>query len=770
MLDYFMGKTSKKKRTRADTSTAKQGDLRVKTIDHSPKAPASHIHVIILLSFTVYFNALLNGFVYDDTYQVLRNPWIRDISNIPEIFSTSVWSFLKESIHTNYYRPVMHMLYMFNYYIFGLNPWGFHLVNILFHIGTSLVIFLIALRLFREYHPSSPRSILSPSLFAALLFAAHPIHTEAVTWVAGLPDISFALFSLLSFYFYMRYKEGLKSGYALSLVSFSIAVLCKEPALTLPFILAAYDWTFRKGNVPFIQLFKRYIPYGVVAGIYLVVRFSVLGGVAPIKSYSELTIPQLFINIFPLFSRYVQKLLFPINLNVWEVFLPIASLLEIRGILSLAITSVFVLFCVVAYKNDRRVFLFLLLIVIPLLPAFYIKGIGGSLFAERYLYLPSFGFTLLSAHLLAWARSKMPRAALGITSAFIALAALYSIGTVSRNTVWKENYTLFADAVKKSPEGIEARNELGNALVGKRRFDEAIQQFEMVLRLKPNEDAHNNLGNIYLNKGDSGKAIGHFQAALKLNPNFSEALSNLAVAQGSKDATDEAIRNFQIVLDRNPSDAAVHSNMGDVYLKKGMVDEAIEHFQSALKLDQNLAEVHDQLGVAYYKQGRLNEAIQEYTTFLRLRPDNPITQKNLGDAYYDQGRLDKAAEEYRRAIRLRPSFALAHESLGNVFLRQNRFDDAAYEYLAAIRLKPDLPQSHSNLGSIYLSQGQLDNALKEYQTALRINPALADLYFNLGIVYMKKGLKNEARKSFEKLLTLKPNDAQARRALESIAH
>ena len=149
------------------------------------------IIIILIASFAVYFNALFNDFVYDDKVQVLENHWIKDIKFIPEIFSKSVWSFQKGAVISNYYRPLMHLIYMLNYYIFGLNPWGFHLVNILFHAGVSVLVFIIGLRLLRESQHQASASYMIPSFIAALLFATHPIHTEAVTWVAGLPDLSF---------------------------------------------------------------------------------------------------------------------------------------------------------------------------------------------------------------------------------------------------------------------------------------------------------------------------------------------------------------------------------------------------------------------------------------------------------------------------------------------------------------------------------------------------------------------------------------------------
>ena len=197
------------------------------------------VAVLLIISIGVYLNALPNEFVYDDEGQVLGNLWISDVKNIPEIFLTDVWAFAGEERLSNYYRPLMHIIYMIDYHIFGLKPWGFHLTNIIFHAGVTLLVFMVSSIIINQPQIPNPKSkipnpksqilnpksqilnpksqilnpksqILNPPFIAALLFAAHPINTEAVTWVAGIPELSFTLFYLLSFYLYI-YPVGDKS-------------------------------------------------------------------------------------------------------------------------------------------------------------------------------------------------------------------------------------------------------------------------------------------------------------------------------------------------------------------------------------------------------------------------------------------------------------------------------------------------------------------------------------------------------------------------------
>ncbi|MGD1076174.1 MAG: hypothetical protein ABR903_08900 [Thermodesulfovibrionales bacterium] len=169
------------------------------------RLPALPLLIVLLVSFRIYFNALFNSFVYDDRLQVLDNCWIRDINHVPDIFSKSVWSFQDETVISNYYRPLMHLFFLLNYHVFGLRPWGFHLLNVLFHAGVSVLVFVISARLLRASSNPSPLtengfagSLLSPPFVGALLFAAHPIHTEAVAWVSGVPELSYTFFFLLS--------------------------------------------------------------------------------------------------------------------------------------------------------------------------------------------------------------------------------------------------------------------------------------------------------------------------------------------------------------------------------------------------------------------------------------------------------------------------------------------------------------------------------------------------------------------------------------------
>jgi tetratricopeptide (TPR) repeat protein len=542
--------------------------------------------IIIAMSCAVYGNALRNGFVYDDVPQVVQNPWIREMRFVPEIFSTNVWAF--QGTGTNYYRPLMHISFMLSYYLFGLAPWGFHLVNILLHAGVTVLVFLISSRFFQAANPSaSPPSQMLPFI-AAVLFAVHPIHTEVVAWVGGVTDLSFTLFFLLSLYLYVLSAErGMhqKGLYLLSVASFFLATLCKEPALTFPLILVAYDYSFGREALRPLDHLKRYSPYLGVAAVYFILRVNALGGFAPVRRHGELSAFEYLINVLPLFRQYLGKLLLPIHLNAYHVFSPISSIIGPNGLRSLAVTMVFAGAVLLALKKSRPVFFALALVLVPLLPALYIPGAGENTFAERYLYLPSFGFVLLVALLAEQVVLHVPRWSVPLTVALVFAAGLYSLGTVQRNAVWKDDERLWRDVVEKSPDSAVSHYNLACTLNSRGQIDEAIGEFRTAIRLQPAAVAYKSLGAAYQAKGLINEAIEQYRLAVRLEPADVDAHSYLAAAYAESGALDKAIEHFRIAVQLRPDSANAQYDLGTAYLEKGRPAEAIPHLEAAVRLN-----------------------------------------------------------------------------------------------------------------------------------------------------------------------------------------
>lgn len=578
------------------------------------------IVIVLLVSFASYFNTLFNGFVYDDVQNILQNRWIKDIRYVPQIFSSNLAGFDSEYA-TSYYRPVVHILFMISYYVFGLKPWGFHLVNIIFLSGTSILVFLLTSRVLRGSQPSTSNDFfhfslssgqnrgtirIPASFVAAVLFATHPIHTEPVAWVSGIMDLSFTFFYLFSFYLYVYSTDNNTSlkgvPFLLSVLSFLLATLCKEPALTLPVILVVYDFVFRKAGSRLSDNFKRYVPYFIVVGIYFILRLYALRGFVPNKNPVVLTDYQYLINIFPLFMQYIGKLILPLNLNTMYVFHPVVSVFELKSMISIILTLTLVVFTYVTRKN-KVIFFSLVLTVVPLLPALYIPALGPRVFAERYLYLPSYGFIILFVMLFARIKIKIPGGQLIVGLILLSVLGLYSAATASRNSVWKDSYSLWMDTVKKSPQNAVSHEYFGYALYARGQIDEAIEQYQIALSLdlsnRERADTEINLGVAYASKGWIDKALEHYQAALSLTPYNAKIYNDQGLIYSDKGMIDQAIEKFEIALRLKPDFAEAYNGLGVVYGNNGLIDKSIEHFEAAVKLDPTNQGFAENLNKAY---------------------------------------------------------------------------------------------------------------------------------------------------------------------------
>ncbi|HTF99155.1 MAG TPA: tetratricopeptide repeat protein [Nitrospirota bacterium] len=596
------------------------------------KSQFSAAIIVAIVAIAVYANSLQGDFVYDDASQILANRWITNVKYLPQIFGSNVWQF--SGIKSNYYRPLMHAVFMFDYYLFGMRPWGFHLVNVLFNAGVSVLVFLnaaILLRGMRSRAPALPGWFFPFS--AALLFAVHPVHTEAVAWVAGLPELAFTFFSLLSFYLYLRARDTAHSM-ALSVasaVSYACAILFKETAIVLPVIILLHDILFRD---PARRISAaKYVLYAATTAVYVAVRISALGGFTPVHRYTALSLFEHVINVPPLFAEYLEKLVLPVNLNAYHVFHPVTSLLDGRALLGLAVMACFGFLAFILLKKDRSAFFSLALIVLPLMPVLYVAGVGENTFAERYLYLPSFGFSLLFAAGLA--RIVRPALLPTLSAVLAVLFVLLCAATVQRNGDWKNDVLLWTDTVKKSPESTVPLTALGYALLNDKSPDKAIACFEEVLKRKPDfYEARLNIGIAFAGQGRYREAVGQLEAAAALKPEDVQAHEQLALLYRKAGLRDKAIEQYRTIAALQPGSVSASHELAVVYAEMGMTDQAIAQFQDALRLEPDNSTIHYNLAIAYENSGMIDQAIEQFQIALQLNP---------GDAEVN-ARLERARE------------------------------------------------------------------------------------------------------------------------------
>ena len=603
-------------------------------------APVHYCAIILLAASAVYANTLPNGFVMDDFFHIHENSWIKFARFTPEIFTTSFWGV--DGGKTSFYRPLIYMFFMAAYRLFGLQAWGYHLINILFHAGTSVLVFLLAERFLKSSAAQPGHFPLLLPLLAGLLFATHPIHTEPVAWVSGVIDVSYTFFFLLALILYVRTSEqGRMYGpdHIFSVISFFLATLCKEPAVTLPAFLLLYDFAFPQRKTWTYYGWK-YFPFLAAAGLYFLLRINALGGFAPARVIVELTPYQCVINIPVLFSLYLEKLLLPVNLNVWHVFHPVTSLFTARGSISLLVGLAYLGISGLAFFISRRAFFCFVLILLPLLPALYIPNLSQGVenaFAERYLYLPSVGFVLLAVLLLHWLMAHKPKSVPVVIACCAGIIVFYSLVTVTRNPDWKDMRTLWTDAAEKSPESATPRAALGDDYRLKGMYEEALAQYTIILQKHP--DHAGNLASIahtYTAMNQIDKAIGYYEKALQAGPQHNveaaNILSNLGVAYTKKGEINKAMGYFRQAAKVNPQFAQAHNNLGLALSSSGRQAEAIDAFKRAITLKPDFVEAYVNLGIAYGRMGSIDKAIELFQAALALAPDNSVARQNLARA------------------------------------------------------------------------------------------------------------------------------------------
>ena len=576
--------------------------------------------VLVLLAALVYINSLGNGFVYDDPNQLVKNPWIRDFRNIPAVLTHEVWGF-QPAVKSSFYRPTMHLLNMLIYPFSGLNPLGYHIANLLLHSANSLLVFLLAMALFED---------IVAALAAGVLFAVHPVHTEAVDWIGGSPDLMLVFFSLVAMLLFAARKNPVLQG-----VFFLLAMLSKEPAVTLVFILPVFACALDAGDAgPVLKArnappwYFRFLPVVAAALVYFAMRIYALGGLTTGNNHPEMGLLFEAANAPYLFARYMAKLVLPLNLNLAYNFHPVRSMLSPRAIAGFLAAFAFAGLLAISFRKNRKVFFALCLLAVPVLPALYFAPLGDLVFGERYLYLPSVGFALAAGWAFEYFHKKAKHVSV---AAGIMVAAIFAFGTMHRAPVWKSNFSLWSDAVKKSPTGYVP-------LV--------------------------NLGVEYGNMGDSGQAIALFEKAASINPARYEAyLLEGQTYQMIKKYT-LAGKAYQMALKADPRHSETYLRLAMMYRAAGEPDKAIQTYLALVSVYPDSMAAYTGLGQLYFSARDYKNAAEALANIARLAPGSPDAHYNLAQALRLEGDMKSAAQQYQAAIRLDPGFTKAYAGLG----------------------------------------------------------------------------------------------------------
>jgi len=757
-----------------------------------------------MASLLAYLPAVSGRLIWNDSDYVTAPP-LRALSGL-----VRVWI---QPGATQQYYPLLHSAFWVEHRLWGEHVLGYHLVTLLWHACSAVLLALVLRRLFAGDR-AQPQDE-GAGWAAAFLFALHPVNAESVAWISEQKNtLSLALY-LSSALAYLHFDETRRPRtYVAALALFVLSLLCKTVTATLPAALILMFW-WRRGRLDWRRDVAPLVPWfvlGAAAGLFSSwVERTYVG--AQGADFNTPALERVLIAGRAIWFD-LGKLIWPLGLNFvypqwkvdplqwWQWLFPAAVPAVAAALWALRLRS----------RGPLAAFLFFVGSLSPALGFVDLYGARYSWVWDHWQYLPDLGpLTLIAAGLAAGWRRLVPRLRWLGSGLLLALAALLGRLTWSQCGMYHDDQTLYVttlaqnpgawmahnnlglilsktpgrlseaiahyeEALRLKPDFAEAHDNLGNALSAlPGRLGEAVAQHEEALRLRPGDaQAHNNLGLALARMpGRLNDAVAQYEAALRLKPGYAEAHDNLGNALAQMPGRlNDAFVHYREAVRLDPGSAAAHNNLGNAWMQMpNGVNEAVSQFEEALRLDPGFADAHNNLGSALAGiPGRLVDAVAQYAEALRLKPDFAEAHYNLGLALAKMpGRLDGAIAQYEEALRIRADFAEAHLGLGNAWSTiPGRLGDAVGQYEEALRLRPGYPQANARLGALLCRIGRVHDGMERLSAAIRAAPDFAEAHFALGAALLETGRRDEAIAEFEKVLQLRPGDGSALRMLESI--
>ena len=612
------------------------------------------VAILVALAVAPSLGILANGFAYDDNTQVLNNPYLQNFAHLREIFSTTVWSYVGAQGITNYYRPMMTFGYLLCYQIFGPLAYGFHFASLALHAGVVGLVFLVTRRM------TANRWL---AFIAGALFALHPIHVESVAWIAAVTDLQLTFFYLLTFLCFLRLAApggGRSPAMQLAMAgSFVLTLVSKEQAFTLPALATVYEHFCRddRSETTLAQKAGRYYLLWMLAATYLLFRVRFFGALAPVLQISDLTWPQTFLSATALFGQYMLKLLWPVQLCTFYVFHRSTSLLEPRVLLGLVSLLVVAVLLVVLWWHARVMSFALLWMLATLAPVLNPRWMAANVFTERYLYLPSVGFSWLAAWAISglWERGDelVPRRQILLAFCSV-VAALYILRIVTRVPDWSDDITLYTRTLAISPDSYHIRN---------------------------------NLATIYWKQGRDADAEREWEASLRLAPRSAIVLNNLGLLRSKQKRYEEAADLLRRAMRLKPNYTDPHINLGRLDLELDRLAEAELQFRAAVALSPLNVDARNKLGKLCLESGRWAEAEEQYRASAASQP-NWTAYYGIGEVARRRADYQGAERAYLRAVELAPVESQPRFALGAVYAAAQRNAEALREYQAGLANDP----------------------------------------------------------------------------------
>jgi protein O-mannosyl-transferase len=564
---------------------------------------------LIIATAIVYWPALNHQFInYDDPAYVTQNRYVR----MGLTYEAIQWAFT--TVHMGNWNPLTWLSHMLDYQMYGLNPKGHHLTNIILHILNTLALFALLNRLTGR---------LWRSALVAAIFALHPLHVESVAWVSERKDVLSTLFffgTILAYVFYVQ--KPTRGHYAAVIVLFVFGLMAKPMLVTLPCVLLLLDywplqrltfgrWRFsnpstkvQHHSIPGISSnarpFAEKVPLFILSAVFCILTIYAQRAERALISTQDYPVMVRISNALLAYINYLWKTFWPSNLAVIyplpeyvPVFHSILALLFLVGISLLFLRS-----------SRRGPFLLVgwLWFIGTLVPVIGLIQVELQAMADRYTYISSVGVYLLVICGVAEMTGKWRyRTIFASLSSFVVLGLL-AFATSTQLTFWENSLTLFTHTLRVTNKNYIAHTNLGDALDKYGRYNEAMYHYGEALRIKPND------------------AFPYYKLATDL-----EVVGR----------TEDALRYYRKSLQIDPNNSRVHSNFGVALIRQGNVAEAKRHFAEALRLDPDLGDAHYNLGLALSSEGKIEEAISHYYEALRRNPSDSeikmILEKALDD-------------------------------------------------------------------------------------------------------------------------------------------
>ena len=687
--------------------------------------------IITVLSVIVYSNTFNVPFYYDDRPVIIENPNIKDIRNISNV------------LFHNPSRPLFSLSLALNYYLNGLNPFGYHLVNLFFHVLSGLLVYILTFLIFKNlpaFFGASFYPFYLSSLFSGLIFSAHPIQTESVTYISSRSGVMCTSFYLLSIIFFIKYLKSTKIKYffyLLSILSFLVSLGIKETAVTLPAILLLVDYFFlsKKPNRENLLSEKSlsaesitgvlkkkwyHIPFWLLILVIFIIRYFLYGTVGHPKFhrnliYHLLTQSHVIIN-------YFRLLFLPFNLTIDYVFPIYKDIFEPLTALCIIIIFLILIF---SFKNINKspVLSFSVLWFFITLSPTSLIPLEDSM-SERWLYLPSIGFCLFMVFILKpfFGKERITKFSPFLILSIILL--LFAANSYQRNIIWQSEYTLWKDALAKTGNKARPYLALGYLNFKNGNYRKAIDYYKKSIELYPTAEAYNNLAYALtkLKTSNDTAVIQLLKESISLKPGNYKAYLNIGDIYFIKKDYNEALKYYQKALDVNPKFSAAHLGIGIIDERLGRTSAALERYRTALKFDPLNREALYSLGTLYLNTAQYVNAIITLERLISLSANNPDVYYNLGLCYYYIGDYKKAMEAYQQSLKINPYKADVHNSMGVSLLMMGEVDRAMEEYAVTIRIDPKFAQAYGNMGLVYKQMGEKDKAIAMFKEALKFDP------------------------------------------------